>query len=318
MDKIKRFFENILFEEVEEDEITEETAVKQVVEPVVEPIKQEIKPVEIKVEPVEEVKKEEPKKQKSGFITLGKEQINSETVEEVKQEEKKVETVVSEKPVEPEKETPVYEKTQVISPMFGVRETEKPQRKKRRTIEVEKIEVPDTEKKSVLGTVVSPIFGDGAADSDIPHDDIDPEIAKMTVQDFIEQTTETIIIPETIEEEIIEEQEPEFPEIEEIPVVEETVEIAEEIVPEVIIEEEPVEEPVKVELQDLNVTPFGNEIKEPEEKKETVNLHDAWSAKIEELESKVEDIMKEDLNSGYKQSDEDESQYESISLFDDF
>jgi hypothetical protein len=86
-----------------------------------------------------------------------------------------------------------YRTSTVISPMFGVQEKkeEKPgRRQSKKPAEPEKI--PDladiqSSSKSVLGTVFSPLYGDKDASDNIPHDDIDPAVADLSVEDFIEE-----------------------------------------------------------------------------------------------------------------------------------
>ncbi len=209
MKKIKEFFDKLLYESPDDDDEEKVTEVKP--EPVVKKVQPQPKKVEeVRKEPVRkepevvEVIKEERKT--PSFITLPKtEETEEPVVEEVITETEPVATQ-EEKPAEEPAKEPVREMTEeekrreldyrtstVISPMFGVQEKkeEKPgRRQSKKPAEPEKI--PDladiqSSSKSVLGTVFSPLYGDKDASDNIPHDDIDPAVADLSVEDFIEE-----------------------------------------------------------------------------------------------------------------------------------
>ena len=206
MKKIKEFFDKLLYESADDDE--DEKVVEVRPEPAVRKVQPQVKKEEVKPEPVKkepevvEVIREERKT--PSFITLPKtEEPVEETVEEVIEEVKPepVQEPVKEEPVkEPVKEMTEeerrreldYRTSTVISPMFGVQEKKEEKgarRHAKKAPEPEKI--PDladiqSNNKSVLGTVFSPLYGDKDASDSIPHDDIAEEVASLTVDDFID------------------------------------------------------------------------------------------------------------------------------------
>ena len=250
MKKLKDLFEKFLFTVEEVEEVIEDKP-----EPIVEEIPVE-KPAPVrkpKVEPVQKpiVRKRnnpvvEEEYEPSPMITLTKE-IKTPVLgdeepvkekKEVKEEparEKKIEPelpeIKEEKPVKKPAEKPAepYTSSAIISPMFGKKEKEaKPVKKKRR-----EIVMPDSElgeKKSVLGTVFSPLYGDKKESDNIPHDEVAPEVASLGVQDFLgDRKAKT---------EADEKKEPEAKPVEKVtPIREEPVKVVEEPVEEAVIED---------------------------------------------------------------------------------
>lgn len=200
MKKIKDFFDKLLYDEG--DEPQEDEPVEEVVAPVKKP---QPKPVEKPAVKKEEVRKEpevveviREEKKTPSFITLPKQETEAEPVAEPEVKET-VQPVAKPQPVE-EPVKPMseeerrkeldYHTSTVISPMFGVQEKkEEKTRGRHKKSEPEKL--PDladiqSANKSVLGTVFSPLYGDKDASDNIPHDDIAEDIAKLSVEDFIE------------------------------------------------------------------------------------------------------------------------------------
>ena len=306
MKKLKDLFEKFLFTVEEVEEVVEDKP-----EPIVEEIPVE-KPAPVrkpKVEPVQKpiVRKRnnpvvEEEYEPSPMITLTKE-IKTPVLgdeepvkekKEVKEEparEKKIEPelpeIKEEKPVKKPAEKPAepYTSSAIISPMFGKKEKEaKPVKKKRR-----EIVMPDSElgeKKSVLGTVFSPLYGDKKESDNIPHDEVAPEVASLGVQDFLgDRKTKT---------EAAEKKEPEAKPVEKVtPIREEPVKVVEEPVEEAVIEDM---KPVTMTAEELRknstVTPFGTNVR-----KDRINIHEAWGTEPKKEEKEVE-------------------RYENISLFD--
>ena len=306
MKKLKDLFEKFLFTVVEVEEVVEDKP-----EPIVEEIPVE-KPAPVrkpKVEPVQKpiVRKRnnpvvEEEYEPSPMITLTKE-IKTPVLgdeepvkekKEVKEEparEKKIEPelpeIKEEKPVKKPAEKPAepYTSSAIISPMFGKKEKEaKPVKKKRR-----EIVMPDSElgeKKSVLGTVFSPLYGDKKESDNIPHDEVAPEVASLGVQDFLgDRKAKT---------EAAEKKEPEAKPVEKVtPIREEPVKVVEEPVEEAVIEDM---KPVTMTAEELRknstVTPFGTNVR-----KDRINIHEAWGTEPKKEEKEVE-------------------RYENISLFD--
>ena len=87
---------------------------------------------------------------------------------------------------EQNKSSEPYTTSAIISPMFGKKEKEaKPVKKKRR-----EIVMPDSElgeKKSILGTVFSPLYGDKNESDNVPRDEVDPSVANLSVKDFLNE-----------------------------------------------------------------------------------------------------------------------------------
>ena len=306
MKKLKDLFEKFLFTVEEVEEVVEDKP-----EPIVEEIPVE-KPAPVrksKVEPVQKpiVRKRnnpvvEEEYEPSPMITLTKE-IKTPVLgdeepvkekKEVKEEparEKKIEPelpeIKEEKPVKKPAEKPAepYTSSAIISPMFGKKEKEaKPVKKKRR-----EIVMPDSElgeKKSVLGTVFSPLYGDKKESDNIPHDEVAPEVASLGVQDFLgDRKAKT---------EAAEKKEPEAKPVEKVtPIREEPVKVVEEPVEEAVIEDM---KPVTMTAEELRknstVTPFGTNVR-----KDRINIHEAWGTEPKKEEKEVE-------------------RYENISLFD--
>ena len=306
MKKLKDLFEKFLFTVEEVEEVVEDKP-----EPIVEEIPVE-KPAPVrkpKVEPVQKpiVRKRnnpvvEEEYEPSPMITLTKE-IKTPVLgdeepvkekKEVKEEparEKKIEPelpeIKEEKPVKKPAEKPAepYTSSAIISPMFGTKEKEaKPVKKKRR-----EIVMPDSElgeKKSVLGTVFSPLYGDKKESDNIPHDEVAPEVASLGVQDFLgDRKAKT---------EAAEKKEPEAKPVEKVtPIREEPVKVVEEPVEEAVIEDM---KPVTMTAEELRknstVTPFGTNVR-----KDRINIHEAWGTEPKKEEKEVE-------------------RYENISLFD--
>ena len=306
MKKLKDLFEKFLFTVEEVEEVIEDKP-----EPIVEEIPVE-KPAPVrkpKVEPVQKpiVRKRnnpvvEEEYEPSPMITLTKE-IKTPVLgdeepvkekKEVKEEparEKKIEPelpeIKEEKPVKKPAEKPAepYTSSAIISPMFGKKEKEaKPVKKKRR-----EIVMPDSElgeKKSVLGTVFSPLYGDKKESDNIPHDEVAPEVASLGVQDFLgDRKAKT---------EADEKKEPEAKPVEKVtPIREEPVKVVEEPVEEAVIEDM---KPVTMTAEELRknstVTPFGTNVR-----KDRINIHEAWGTEPKKEEKEVE-------------------RYENISLFD--
>ena len=306
MKKLKDLFEKFLFTVEEVEEVVEDKP-----EPIVEEIPVE-KPAPVrkpKVEPVQKpiVRKRnnpvvEEEYEPSPMITLTKE-IKTPVLgdeepvkekKEVKEEparEKKIEPelpeIKEEKPVKKPAEKPAepYTSSAIISPMFGKKEKEaKPVKKKRR-----EIVMPDSElgeKKSVLGTVFSPLYGDKKESDNIPHDEVAPEVASLGVQDFLGDRKAK---PEAAEK-----KEPEAKPVEKVtPIREEPVKAVEEPVEEAVIEDM---KPVTMTAEELRknstVTPFGTNVR-----KDRINIHEAWGTEPKKEEKEVE-------------------RYENISLFD--
>ncbi len=329
MKKLKDLFEKFLFTVEEVEEVVEDKP-----EPVIEEIPVE-KPAPVrkpKVEPVQKpiVRKRnnpvvEEEYEPSPMITLTKE-IKTPVLgdeepvkekKEVKEEparEKKIEPelpeIKEEKPVKKPAEKPAepYTSSAIISPMFGKKEKEaKPVKKKRR-----EIVMPDSElgeKKSILGTVFSPLYGDKKESDNIPHDEVAPEVASLGVQDFLGDRKAKQEPVEKKEPEAVEKKEPEAVEKKEPEAVEKKepeVKPVEKVTPireEVVKAEEPVEEaviedmkPVTMTAEELRknstVTPFGTNVK-----KDRINIHEAWGTEPKKEEKEVE-------------------RYENISLFD--
>ncbi|MBQ9037273.1 MAG: hypothetical protein IJ115_07460 [Erysipelotrichaceae bacterium] len=207
MKKIKDFFDKLLYDEPDEPEKEgqeEEVVVAPVRKPQPKPVeKPVVKKEEVKKEPeVVEVIKEERKT--PSFITLPKTETEEEPVieeEAAKPAEKPVvkQPQVVEEPVKPMSEEERrkeldYHTSTVISPMFGVQE-KKEEKGRGRHKKPEPEKIPDladiqSSNKSVLGTVFSPLYGDKDASDSIPHDDISDDIAKLSIEDFIETKKE--------------------------------------------------------------------------------------------------------------------------------
>ena len=345
MRKIKDLFEKFLFTVEEVEEVVEDEPVKP--EPVVvkkeekpQPVKKSRTPVIEKpvvrkrnTPSVREVEEYEP----SPMINLTKEikipklgdentaemeKVDDKPVEKKEPEKipetnkpaapaKKTEKIEPElpqiKPVrKPEKKDEPFTSTAIISPMFGKQEKEtKPVKKKRREIVMPESEMG--EKKSIIGTVFSPLYGD--KNDALPADEVDPAIANLSVSDFINEKKEENVEPvkpEPIveEPEVIEEQPVEEPVTQE----EEPVDEIEELKPETMTAEEL--------RRNASVTPFGNvTVAKPEEKK--VSIHDVWNAKGEETAEKVKAVEpKETVADEKKEQVKEEERYENISLFD--
>ncbi len=254
MKKIKEFFDKLLYDETDEPVENEPVAAEKppvkkvepaVVKPLPKPAVHKEETVRKKEPEVVEVIREE--KKTPGFITLPKQESEPVTVEEVPVVRE--EPAVKQEPVQKEPEEPVkqlseeerrkelnYQTSTVISPMFGVQEKqEEKASRRRRKPEPEK--VPDladiqTDNKSVLGTVFSPLYGDKDASDSIPHDDIAPEIANLSVNDFIAAPKEEKPISKPVASEVKTVEKPAEP-------VQETV------------------SQVKAERPDLIVSPFG-------------------------------------------------------------
>jgi len=307
MKKLKDLFEKFLFTVEEVEEVVEDKP-----KPVIEekPVEKPAPVRKPKVEPVQKpiVRKRnnpvvEEEYEPSPMITLTKE-IKTPVLgdeepvkekKEVKQEEakeKKIEPelpdIKEEKPVKKPAEKPAepYTSSDIISPMFGKKEKEvKPVKKKRR-----EIVMPDSElgeKKSVLGTVFSPLYGDKKESDNIPHDEVAPEVASLGVRDFLGERKPK---SEPAEEKKKEETKPVEPVQ---PVKEEPVKKVEEAVEEAVIEDM---KPVTMTAEELRknstVTPFGTNVK-----KDRINIHEAWGSEPKKEEKEVE-------------------RYENISLFD--
>ena len=313
MRKLKDLFEKFLFTVEEVEEVVEDKP-----EPVIEEIPVE-KPAPVrkpKVEPVQKpiVRKRnnpvvEEEYEPSPMITLTKE-IKTPVLgdeepvkekKEVKEEpakEKKIEPelpeIKEEKPVKKPAEKPAepYTSSAIISPMFGKKEKEaKPVKKKRR-----EIVMPDSElgeKKSILGTVFSPLYGDKKESDNIPHDEVAPEVASLGVQDFLGDRKAKPEPVEKKEPEPVEKKEPEGKPVEKVTPIREEVVKAEEPVEEAVIEDM---KPVTMTAEELRknstVTPFGTNVK-----KDRINIHEAWGTEPKKEEKEVE-------------------RYENISLFD--
>ena len=311
MKKIKDLFEKFLFTVEEVEEVVEDKP-----EPEPEPVIIE-KPVEKRPLPKPRMetlekpvvrKRNEPvveeEYEPSPMITLTKEipvpvlgdEKPEEKKEPVREEkaEKKVEPELPKIPenkpkakVEQEKNSEPYITSAIISPLFGKKEKEaKPVKKKRR-----EIVMPDSElgeKKSVLGTVFSPLYGDKNESDNVPRDEVDPSVANLSVKDFLNDSKPAA-----------EEKKTEKPKVEEkvLPIREEVKkpEPVEEYVEEPIIEDM---EPVSMTREEFRisntVTPFGTNVTK---KKTRINIHEAWGTQPAEEEKEVE-------------------RYENMSLFD--
>ena len=202
MSKFKKFFEDLIFESPESDEVGETTIKEETVQakPAVAPVEKKVeKPVEVKRsstpvidltagEKMPEVvhpQQETTLVQERTFINVDSE-IN--VPAEV---EKEIEIPTAEAPqkeetpkMEPKKVE--YQRSSIISPIFGVQQNteEKPVRRKKTIIEEPKLSSNQDNKESVIGTVLSPLYGDKEADI-IKNDVIDKKIANMTVAEVI-------------------------------------------------------------------------------------------------------------------------------------
>ena len=314
MKKIKDLFEKFLFTVEEVEEVVED---KPEPEPIVvdKPVAEKRPLPKPRMEAIEKpvVKKRnepviEEEYEPSPMITLTKE-IPVPVLGDEKPEEKK-EPVKEEKPnpkeerkVEPElpkipenkpkvrteqnKSSEPYTTSAIISPMFGKKEKEvKPVKKKRR-----EIVMPDSElgeKKSILGTVFSPLYGDKNEADNVPRDEVDPSVASMSVKDFLNEGKRAE--PEKKAEKPKAEKEV-------LPIRKEVKqpEPVEEYVEEPIIEDM---EPVSMTREEFRisntVTPFGTNVTK---KKNRINIHEAWGSQPQEEEKETE-------------------RYENISLFD--
>ncbi|MBR2745159.1 MAG: hypothetical protein IKD99_00360 [Erysipelotrichaceae bacterium] len=332
MKKIKDLFERFLFTVEEVEEVVDDEP-----KPILEEVPAEKPQPAVRKTPVIEkpvVKKTnrpEPKQEEyepSPMITLTKEikvpklgdektreldkveenQPVSEPVQENKTEkkEKKIEPELPKlKPAKPErKQAEPFKTTTIISPMLGVQEKEqKPVKKKRREIVMPDSEMGD--RKSVIGTVFSPLYGDKNESDRIPVDEVDPSIATLTVDDLIAKEPAVENKPEV-----------------KAPVTEENVKVAE---PEVLPLEEEIKdmeivdlEPVKMTADELRknaaVTPFGKVTRKYEEKK--VNIHEVWGSRNEESVNEVKAEGEDETPAPQEKQYKEEEGYENISLFD--
>jgi hypothetical protein len=306
MKKIKDLFEKFLFTVEEVEEVVED---KPQPEPIVEPVPEKRPLPKPRMEALEKPivkKRNEPIREEeyepSPMITLTKEipvpvlgdekpEEKKEPVKQEKAEEKKIEPELPKIPenkpkakVEQDKNAEPYITSAIISPMFGKKEKEaKPVKKKRR-----EIVMPDSElgeKKSILGTVFSPLYGDKNESDNVPRDEVDPSVANLSVKDFLNEAKP--------------EKKAEQPKAEEkvLPIREEVKkpEPVEEYVEEPIIEDM---EPVSMTREEFRisntVTPFGTNVTK---KKNRINIHEAWGTQPQEEEKETE-------------------RYENISLFD--
>ena len=258
MSSFKKFIEKIIFVTPEEEkkqlekQQQEETpeirkpAEKPVAPPVVNRPVNTVKEVQ---KPASEPVKVQEKPKAPTFINLTveekKPQPEAEEIREEKPVEKPVAPSVPVKKTEPaKKETSgyVYKQSQVISPMFGVQNKAEPVKNKKKKVEHVKLPTPEQireAKKSVLGTVFSPVYGDKDNGSGIPDDEVAPEVASLSVEDMLQVTAKLKQVKK--EESAAEEKtEPK----------KETVEI---IAP----ERKPENKPASSALPNINVTPFG-------------------------------------------------------------
>ncbi len=154
--------------------------------------------------------------------------------------------VVNKEPAKKETNGYVYKQSQVISPLFGVQKKEEPVKNKKKKVEHVKLPTPEQlqqEKKSVLGTVFSPVYGDKDSNSEIPADEVAPEVASLSVEDMLQVTAK---LKQVKKEETVE------------PIKETVSETVRETVE--IIAPEKKQEPVKTvnsALPNISVTPFG-------------------------------------------------------------
>ncbi len=336
MKKIKDLFERFLFTVEEVEEVVEDEPKPILQEAPVEKPQPAVRKTPVIEKPVvRKTNKPEPKQEEyepSPMITLTKEikvpklgdektreiekveesQPVSEPVQEnkVEKKEKKIEPELPQiKPVKTEKkQSEPFKTTTIISPMLGVQEKEqKPVKKKRREIVMPDSEMGD--RKSVIGTVFSPLYGDKNESDRIPVDEVDPSIATMTVDDLIAREPKPEVKKEVLAPE---EKKPE----------EETVKAAE---PEPLPVEEDIKdmeivdlEPVKMTADELrknaSVTPFGKVTRKYEEKK--VNIHEVWGSRNEDTANEVKVDGENETPAPQDKQYKEEEGYENISLFD--
>lgn len=209
MSKWKDFFEKIIFKDETEDEPAEEAAGLPAGEP------EQIAPQP----PEEEEATEGPIPVPRDFskvvrdITLNEKKPAAEAAPEPKPSGPEAGTFITltpEKPASPagepkapepevprppvkEEEKPQepapYQRSEIISPMFGVSqpagESRRGRKKKSEPVKLPDLAATDSDGKSVLGTVFSPLYGDKPGEPDIPLDAVDQDVAKMTVSDLI-------------------------------------------------------------------------------------------------------------------------------------
>ena len=306
MKKIKDLFERFLFTVEEVEEVVDDEP-----KPILEEVPAEKPQPAVRKTPVIEkpvVKKTnrpEPKQEEyepSPMITLTKEikvpklgdektreldkveenQPVSEPVQENKTEkkEKKIEPELPKlKPAKPErKQAEPFKTTTIISPMLGVQEKEqKPVKKKRREIVMPDSEMGD--RKSVIGTVFSPLYGDKE-----PAVENKPEVKAPVTEENV-KVAEPEVLP--LEEEIKDME---------------------------IVDLEPVKMTADELRKNAAVTPFGKVTRKYEEKK--VNIHEVWGSRNEESVNEVKAEGEDETPAPQEKQYKEEEGYENISLFD--
>ena len=326
MKKIKDLFEKFLFTVEEVEEVVEDDPKPLKQEVPVEKPQQTVRKTPVIEKPVvKKTNKPEPVQEEyepSPMITLTKEikvpKLGDEKTREIEKVEdnqpvsEPVKENSAEKKIEPElpklkpaktekKQTEPFKTSSIISPMFGKQEKEqKPVKKKRREIVMPDSEMGD--RKSVIGTVFSPLYGDKKETDGIPVDEVDPSIASLTVDDLIsngeqavrKEVTETAVEP-------VKEETPEVLKEEEIKDME-------------IVDLEPVKMTADELRKNASVTPFGKVTRKYEEKK--VNIHEVWGSRSEDEENTAREAGEPETPAPQDKQYREEEGYENISLFD--
>ena len=214
MKRIKDIFTRVLYEEEPETETEEETEEVLKEEPAPQPKPIPVRPVSekvIKPEPVTEL----PQNNAGAFFTLETPKPEQVKVEPVKPEPVKPEPVKQEpvKPVEVKKPEPAVEEkkepyvtSRVISPMFGYQDKDEKEKPRKKVIKLEEVTKVEPEKKSALGIVFSPLYGDMEKTKKVPADKVDPKVATLSVQDIVAKgktgTTDEIRVDEVTRAEL--------------------------------------------------------------------------------------------------------------------
>lgn len=207
MSRLKKFLEDLIFESSEAENANEKAEIQppapkpapvrpQPVQPKLPETKTEAAAEKRSSSPVIDITAGEQQPQtiearKATFINVSavtkpavKEEI-IETAEQPKAAELKNEET---KPAEQPRETgkPEYRRSVIISPIFGAQNVEeKPVKRRRATIAEEpKLATNTEQKESVIGTVLSPLYGDKEARMPL-NDEIDSRVASMTVAEVI-------------------------------------------------------------------------------------------------------------------------------------
>ena len=236
--------------------------------------------------------------------------------------EKKEETVASR-----EIKREDYVPSSVISPMFGVQNNKTGKKGKKKPEVIPDLADINSDNKSVLGTVFSPMYGDKDAENPVPDDTVDPKVAKLSVQDIIsDKKGETKPAVKPAVKPVKKETEKKAEEKKaDNPAIRPTLSVfgnpIETKKPEVKAKTKPFIDVGKKKsesrMPDLSVTPFGTggSARETEDQASApVSIHDAWKETRGTSERKTEEIKK--VLEEVERNISDEHNYENLSLFD--